>query len=174
MTMAQSIDSPNELYAHAIGIEREAAERYIEFAERMSDAGNDGAAAIFAKLAGFEAEHLETLKRRTDGIGVPVLSPAEYKWLDTGAPETMAHDLIFRLLTPWQALGIALDAERRAQTFFEHVLRTASDPALRALAQEMAAEETEHIAMVENELARTPNPAVDWNSPYGDEKPAPR
>ncbi|MBI3371206.1 MAG: ferritin family protein [Betaproteobacteria bacterium] len=169
MAPARSIRSPEELYAHAIAIEREAAERYSEFAERMSGLGNDAAARVFSTLAGFEAEHLETLKRRTDGIAVPELWPAEYKWLDTGAPETAAHDLVFRLITPYQALAIALDAEKRAQQFFEYVFRTSCDPALHALAQEMAAEESEHIAIVSEELARTPDPTVNWNSPYGEE-----
>lgn len=172
MAPAQTIASPAELYAHAIAIEREAAERYSEFAGRMADLGNDEVAKVFSMLADFEAEHLDTLNRRVEGIAVPELSPAEYKWLDAGAPETNAHDLIFRLLTPYQALGIALEAEIRAQQFFRHVFRTASDPALRALAQEMAAEESEHIAAVERELARTPNPTVNWDSPYGDDESA--
>ena len=66
-----AIRSANELYAHAIVIEREAAERYSELAVRMADLGNEAVAELFGRLAGFEAEHLETLLRRTDGVEVP-------------------------------------------------------------------------------------------------------
>ena len=134
------IESPAELYAHAIAIEREAAKHYSQLAERMADEGRDALAEIFDSLARAEAEHLETLLRRTEGIALPVIAEGQYHWLDAGAPESAAHDLVFRLMTPRQALAIALHAERRAQAFFEHVYWTAVDPALRALAKEMVAE----------------------------------
>lgn len=153
-----------ELYAHAIAIEREAAERYAELALRMADLGNQAVALLFWRLAKFEAEHLETLRNRTDGVALPELSAAEYCWLDAAAPETAARELIFRLMTPRHALEIALGAEQRAQEFFEHVFATAADPALRALAQEMAMEEREHVRLVEDLLARTPDPNVDWEA----------
>ena len=163
-----TIRTPNELYAHAIAIEREAAERYAEFAQRMADEGNDAVATLFRTLAVFEAEHLGTLEARTKGVAVPKIEPGEYAWLDTGAPETAAHDLVFRLLTPHQALEIALEAERRAKQFFVEVKETATDPALRALAQEMAAEEEGHISMVQLALERTPPGRVDWGRFFGD------
>ena len=162
----QAIRSAGQLYAHAIAIEREAAERYSEFAERMSDLGNPAVAELFDRLAGFEAEHLETLLRRTDGVALAAIAPGEYGWLDAAAPETAARELIFRLMTPRHALEIALAAEKRAQAFFEHVLVTAEDPALRALAKEMAAEEQEHVGLVEQLLADTPDPNVDWRSVF--------
>jgi len=155
-----------ELYAHAIAIEREAAQRYAEFAERMEDLGNLAAAEVFARLAGFEAEHLEALLRRTAGISLPQLSSNDYRWLGAGAPETAARELVFRLMSPRQALAIALGAEQRAQAFFEQVLMTADDPALRGLAREMAADETEHVVMLEKLLETTPGPVVDWASVY--------
>ncbi|MBV8033152.1 MAG: ferritin family protein [Betaproteobacteria bacterium] len=154
--------SAAELYAHAIEIEREAAERYGEFAERMADLGNDAAAELFGRLADFEAEHLEELRRRTREVEVPKLGAGQYRWLDAAAPETAARELVFRLLTPRQALLIALAAERRAEAFFEHVMAMADDPALRALAREMAAEEQEHVALVERVLEGTPA-ELDWS-----------
>ena len=47
-----------ELYAHAIAIEREAAERYAELAERMRDESNEDLAGLFAGMAALEAGHL--------------------------------------------------------------------------------------------------------------------
>jgi rubrerythrin len=158
----KNAESAAELYAHAIAIEREAAARYAELAERMNDLGNEAVAELFARLAGFEEEHLATLLRRTDGVELPQSAQDEYRWLDAGAPETAAHELVFRLMTPRHALEIALGAEKRAQAFFERTLLTARDPALRALAKEMAAEEQEHVNLVEQLLERTPDANVDW------------
>jgi len=155
------IESPAELYAHAIAIEREAAERYGEFAERMEDEGREDLAHVFGTLAQVEAEHLDTLLARTEGVALPTIAPRRYKWLDAGAPETPAREFVFRLMTPRHALAIALHAEQRAQAFFEHVYWTSSDPGLRALAKEMAAEEREHVDVVSKMLGGTPEPTLD-------------
>jgi rubrerythrin len=155
------IQSPPELYAHAIAIEREAAARYGEFAERMEDSGREDLARVFAMLARLEAEHLEALERRTAGIALPRIDEGQYAWLGAGAPETPARELVFRLLTARHALAIALFAERRAQAFFEQVYWTTSDPALRSLAREMAAEEREHVDMIANMLGEMPEPKLD-------------
>ena len=155
------IDTAAELYAHAMAIEREAAERYAELAERMQDKGEEDLARVFGLLARMEAEHLETLQRRTRGVELPAIEQGKYNWLDSGAPETAARELVFRLLTPRKALAIALHAEKRAQAFFEHVYWTAFDPALRALAKEMAAEEREHVDLVTGMLDETPEGSLD-------------
>ena len=163
-----AIRTPAELYAHAIAIEREAADTYAEFAQRMDDFGNEDVAKLFRTLAVFEAEHLDTLEARTMGVTVPKIEPGAYAWLDAGAPETSARELVYRLLTPRQALAIALEAERRAHKFFTDVRATADDPGLRALAQEMAAEEQGHIAMVEQAMVHTRDVRVDWSTVFGD------
>lgn len=162
----KAVHSCPELYAHAIAIEREAATRYAEFAERMSDMDNTAVAEVFSTLAVLESEHLEALLRRTEGMQIPELRTYEYSWVDSGPPETPARELLFRLLTPHQALRIALGAEQRAEAFFEHVLMTADDPALRALAREMAADESDHALMLERLLERTPESIVDWAAVY--------
>ena len=163
MDDTRNIRSAAELYAHALAIEREAAARYREFAARMDDEGNDAAARLFRELAGFEGQHAAQLENETRGMLLPSPAPGDYAWLDAGAPETAAHDLVFRLMTPSDALEIALAAELRAQNFFEHVRAETSDARLCDLAAEMAQEEQVHAAWVREALARTPDPRIDWD-----------
>jgi len=151
-----TIRSAPELYAHAIAIEREAAERYTELAVRMHDEGREDLARVFDMLALLEGGHRDALLARTAGVLLPAIPRGQYRWLGDVAPETAAHDLVLRLMTPRSALAIALQAEQRAQAFFEGVFATCHDPALRALAREMAAEEQEHVALIEAMLERTP------------------
>ncbi|HEX7218109.1 MAG TPA: ferritin family protein [Burkholderiales bacterium] len=162
------MDAPT-LYAHAIAIEREAVERYTEFSWRMADAGNDAAAEVFGGLARLEAGHLDGLLKRARGMKLPALAPHEYAWLDAGAPETAARELVYRLMTARHALEIALAGEKRAAAFFEHVVLIAEDARLRALAAEMAADEAEHVALLEQLLETTP-PVTDWASIYEKER----
>ncbi len=162
------MDAPT-LYAHAIAIEREAVERYTEFSWRMADAGNDAAAEVFGGLARLEAGHLDGLLKRARGMKLPALAPHEYAWLDAGAPETAARELVYRLMTARHALEIALAGEKRAAAFFEHVVLIAEDARLRALAAEMAADEAEHVALRE-QLLETPPPVTAWASIYEKER----
>jgi rubrerythrin len=168
--MTTRIETAPALYAHAIAIEREAVGRYSEFAERMADLGNEAAAEVFATLARLETEHLESLLERAAGMALPALDDSGYHWLERGAPETAARELVFRLMTPRHALEIALAGEKRAAAFFESVLMAAGDAGLSALAREMAADESDHIAMLEKLLERTPSPVVDWASVYDKER----
>lgn len=155
------IESPAELCAHAIAVEREAAKRYGELALRMHDEDREDLARLFDLLAREEAEHLEALERKTQDMALPEVVPGRYNWLDTGAPEGPARGLVYRLMTPRQALAIALRAEQRSQAFFEHVYWTSADPALRELAAGMAAEEREHVALVGRMLSDTPEPTLN-------------
>ena len=153
-----------ELYAHAICIEREAAERYAQFAERMSDLGKEDVAETFAQLAAVESEHLQTLLRETGGLALPEVSQDGYCWIEAGPPDAAARELVLRLMTPRQALTIALAAELRAEAFFEQVFMTAEDPALRALAREMAQEELEHVVAIEKLVEAVREPILDWEA----------
>lgn len=157
-----SIGSVGEFYAHALAIEREASARYLEFAEHMADEGNDHVAKLFRNLAKFEAQHVDQLLEVTREMALPEIASGEYAWLDEGAPESAAHDLLFRLMTPYDALDIALAAERRAQRFFDDIYETATDDQLRELALDMAREEADHVDWVERALKANPDPHIDW------------
>ena len=89
------IASIAELYVHAIAIEREAAERYAELAERMRDESNEDLAELFAGLAALEKGHLDALERRTAGVVLPPLEARDYKWFGDAAPESAARELVF-------------------------------------------------------------------------------
>jgi rubrerythrin len=154
MSTRRVIRTVEELYAHALALEYEAAERYREFAGWMADFGNDSVAKLFNELASHEGAHALRLAKQTEGMKLPRISSGEYAWLELGAPETVARGLVSRLLTPEDALRIALAAEERAKLFFDNVLNTAEDAALIELAAEMGREEQEHVAWVKQALER--------------------
>jgi rubrerythrin len=121
-----------ELHAHAIAVEREAALRYAELAWRMVEQGSERVACLFAEFAGMQAAHLAALQRRTRGVELPDLT-SDHTWTEGIDPVTRA-----------------LQAEREAHAFFAQAARVAHEPAARAIADEMAREESEHIARLES------------------------
>jgi rubrerythrin len=160
MASARPIGNIAECYASALAIEREAAARCAEFAEYLDDHGEQATAELFRKLARFERQHVEELERRTTGMPLPALRPWEFSWLDDAPSEQVDHEFIFHLMTPHDALTIALGAEKRAQALYEQAIETSDDPEVKRLARELAGEELEHIAWLEDGLKKVPRPLV--------------
>lgn len=160
MASAIPIGSLAECYAHALAIEREAAARSEEFAEYLEEHGETATAALFRRLARFERQHVEELERRAAGMPLPALRSWEFSWLDDAPAEQVDHRFVFHLMTPHDALQIALGAEKRARALYEQAAATSDDAEVRRLARELAGEESEHIAWLEDGLRRVPRPLV--------------
>lgn len=160
MASAMPIGNLAECYANALAIEREAAARSMQFAEYLEDHGEQATADLFRKLARFEQQHVEELERRTRGMPLPALRPWEFSWLDDAPAEQVDHHFVFHLMTPHDALTIALGAEKRAQALYEQAISVSDDPEVKRLAQELAGEELEHIAWLEDGLKKVPRPLV--------------
>ncbi len=161
MASMSPIGSIAECYAHAMAIERESAARYAEFAELMAERGEEATAALFERLARFDAQHADALAVRASGLALPRVSPVEHSWVDDAPPEAVSHEL-FQLLTPHYAIRIALTNEERTQALFEDVMASAGDPDAQCLAAEISAEGTDQIRDLREALARTPAPVL-WN-----------
>ncbi|MDT3734683.1 MAG: ferritin family protein [Denitratisoma sp.] len=158
MASATPIGNLAECYANALAIEREAASRSAQFAEYLEDHGEQATAALFRKLARFEQQHVEELERRSAGMPLPALRPWEFSWLDDAPAEQVDHQFVFHLMTPHDALKIALGAEKRAQALYEQAIAASEDPEVQRLARELAGEEIEHIAWLEDGLKKVPRP----------------
>ena len=152
------IGSVGLFYAHALRMEREAADRYHEFASHMAERGDDTLAELFEQLGEFAGGHACSLADETAGMTLPGLAAGEHAWLDRGAPVPEARAFVHRMLTPRLALDIARRAEEHAKAFFEQVFANTGDAGIRALALDMARDEQVRIARVNEALAQVPLP----------------
>ena len=161
--MIAPIATVEEFYAHALAIEREAAERYAEFTAYFSDRDEEALAGLCANLAAMERAHFDDLAAACASLVLPVIGAHRYQWLEAGAPESAARELLYRVATPRQLLEIALAAEWRAREFFVNIALTAPSREVRELASVMAAEEGEHVRWVRNALEYRDTSEPDWN-----------
>ncbi|APV52081.1 hypothetical protein BWI17_21870 [Betaproteobacteria bacterium GR16-43] len=158
---APRIRSPGEFFAHALAIEREAAIRYMQFADQMLSEGNRETAELFERLAQYETAHHGKLQERTRELALPALNPWEYRWIDPHSPEAAPLEPVHYSLTPWHAVRIALVNELRAKDFFEAVAALPGASAeVRRLATEFAAEEHEHAGYLEAMLVSMAPPPL--------------
>lgn len=151
-----------EFYAHALAIEREAAERYTEFAAYFSDHGQEVLAGLCRNLAVLEHGHLRELLDACRGLTLPAIPGSGHRWLEAGSPEAAARELFYRATSERQLLEIALHAEQNAKRFFDWVAANAPSPQVCALAREMALEEDEHVRWVREALDYMPARRIDW------------
>lgn len=157
MNPAPQLRSVNELLSVALVMERAAAARYAELARRMVEGEHDELADLFTRLGRLERDHARFLERRLGGQGTP--PPAAAASLEFAALDDDAS------LTPHGVLLAALRSEERAKAHFEQIAAAADEPAVRRLAEEMAAEEADHINRIATALARHPGPGIDWSDP---------
>ncbi|MGY6587470.1 MAG: ferritin-like domain-containing protein [Wenzhouxiangella sp.] len=151
--------------AHAVVLEDEAAERYDELADAMDNHNNAEVAALFRKMAGYSRLHrAEAVDHaRQHAGGLPPLKSWEFHWPDDESPESANLTLSHYLMTPHQALELALQAECSARDFYAGVAERSELPAIVELAREFAEEEGEHAEALEVWLKRFPKTQDDWD-----------
>jgi rubrerythrin len=159
---APAIASVAELYAYLHAIEAEAGERYADLADQMEVHNNREVAALFRKLAEIEGKHASKILERAGAASLPPPKAGPHRWIVPEGLETTAFEGVHYLMTPYHALRLALHNERRAETAFRRLAESALDEQVRALAREIAAEEGEHVALIEAWLKRQPRPDIDW------------
>jgi rubrerythrin len=145
-----------ELYAHALVMERDAANRFEVLARCMRDAGMDHLAEEFETIGKEEREQYELLAVGTSGRDLPEITPWEYAWHYMG-PEA---DRVPVPKTTRDVLRLALSAERRTMNFYADVAEHVEDDAVSAFAAEMATDESRHVERLERLLSREPDPAA--------------
>jgi rubrerythrin len=157
-----------EFLAHAVALEYEAAERYLELADMMEAHRNDEVATLFRDMARFSNLHHDSIVQRARGVELPRLRSWQYRWRHP--PEAGGEEAFDPQLSTYEALRYARENEFRAQAFYSQAAADASIDQVRRLAAEFATEEAEHVLALDEWLARTPRPAVPWRiDPYHEE-----
>ena len=151
-----------EFMAHALAMEREAVDRYNEFADSLETHNNHEVAKLFRTMAGYESKHAERIMAEMGWTEAP--PPPRPVQFGPGMedPETLPFDEVHYLMQPWHALQLALTAEKRAQAFFAVLARMSTSEPVRLAATELQAEEAEHVALIQEWLQKVPPPDPDW------------
>jgi rubrerythrin len=155
--LTEGVASADDVLAHAYAMESEAADRYHDLADQMEVHNNSEAADIFDKMARIEQIHADKLADMCRQRGVSKRSPWEYRWLDPEAPEVTPVEEAHYLMPAMQALKLALHNEKRALAFYQALLAGSPGEDVKALAEEFAEEEREHVALVEKWIADYPD-----------------
>ena len=152
-----------EFMAQALAMEREAVERYTEFADSLEVHNNHEVAALFRTMAGYEAKHAEQIMAEMGWQTDPPVPPHVAHWpgMDVG-PETTPFDEVHYLMQPYHALSIALACEERAERFYAELASTVDVESVREAARVLQGEEREHVELIRAWMSKVEKPADDW------------
>ena len=160
---APNITSVADLFAVAYQIEADAVERYNMLADQMDSHNNPELAAVFRDLARAEGIHAGEIQRMAGDLNVAGHAGKVAKWRKTESPEAAELGAAHYLMTRHEALELALAGEQRALAFFQHVVASITDPAVKELAKTFVDEETEHVELCQRLLKKYPAPPA---APY--------
>jgi rubrerythrin len=151
----------------AVLIEMEAYKRYKMFAEQLGHRFTGDAASVFASMAENEAKHGRDLEaQRTAKFGKAPMRVSLDDLFDVEAP---GMDAPRATMSTLQAYQVALSSEQKAFDFYDQALTSVSDPEIRALFTELRDEETEHVRLVEEAIAKLPPEAgIEWEEDEDD------
>lgn len=148
------MDSVQTFLVHAIRLESAAAQRSDELADAMQTWGNLEVEAFFRKMAEYSRVHLKEAMARAGFRQVSELPAEGYDWPDGVDPESPDWWGVDGLMGIEQAIENALEGEKRGLAYYERIAAGTSNMKLKALAEEFAAEEREHVAELEQVLQR--------------------
>jgi len=142
--------------AHALALEQEAADRYLELADMMEAHRNDAVSSVFRDMTRFSELHRDEIKSRVGIVELPKLRSWEFRW--RSPPEMGGEEGFDYLMQAYHALQYARDNEVRAMTYYRSVAEEATDDEVRRLAAAFADEETEHVAALDKWIETTQRP----------------
>jgi rubrerythrin len=157
------ITSLADLLAVAYQIEADAVDRYELLASQMEVHNNPELVSAFRDLARAESIHRDEIRRLAGDIDVVVRARAMARWSEGESPEQVDMSAAHYLMTPWHALQLALAGEKRALAYFTSVVESATDPAVKKMAEEFVEEEVEHVNLVQHLLRKHPQPRDSWS-----------
>jgi len=138
-------------------IELEACHRYQMFASQLGRSGGYDAGAFFATMAENEAKHGQELEARRKALfgDAPARLTLDDLY-DVEAPDMGAPR---RGMSTLQAFEVGLAAEKKAYDFYDMALPGITDPDVQELFTELRDEETEHVEMLREAMAKLPSSA---------------
>ncbi len=146
------IGTVEKLLVAAEALEREAAARYRGLAARMRRQGDREMAAQFDALARMEDRHVRQVADRARTQLGGGREPVSVAWeLPPNYDDDEARGAT---LGPYQALAFAVRNEERTFAFYTYVAAETKDPAVRALAEDLARDELEHAAILRRHRRR--------------------
>jgi hypothetical protein len=120
-------------------------ERYNLLADQMETHNNPELVKVFA-IWHTPRYPWQEIRRLAGDFDVVTHARQIAKFERSESPEEAELSSAHYMMTPWHALQLSLDGEKRALAYFTSIVETAKDPKVKAMAAELVEEEAEHVS----------------------------
>ncbi|MCW8891407.1 MAG: hypothetical protein OQL20_12175 [Sedimenticola sp.] len=158
--------SKADLLARTLTMLSETVERYDLFADQMDVVNNPEAATLFRWLSEKQGSRTQVVKKLSEGLTLPHISPWDYDWDDAINTEVPGHSSAHYMMTPYHTLSLAIDVEQSAARLFSEIEQTAQTDETKKLAHGFAREASEFRDYLEHKRSEHPLPEKDWDEDY--------
>lgn len=147
--------------AHSIELESEAGERYEELASSMATHNNEPVAQFFQQMAREASHHLAEVAALATDLTLPEFKAWEFTWPQAEPPETASYEALHYRMSLRQAISLALENERAAESYYRSAAGSAVDKETARIATQFADEELSHAAALEKLLQDLPQQSAN-------------
>ena len=142
------IKSPEHLFAQVYAMKCESEDRLQDLIDSLKQHNNSAAADIFSRTIELIQGSIKNIEQRTQGMQLPEIPPWESQWHCKEQPDCLCIENAHYLMTPLQALELALFNEKRIQEFFALQIDKQTNKEIRLIADELLVQEKQLTAQI--------------------------
>ena len=144
------IKSPEHLFAQVYAMKCESEDRLQDLMDSLNQHNNSSAADIFSHTIDLIKLSLKNIELRVQGMQLPEIPPWESQWHCDHQPDLVCIENAHYLMSPLQALELALFNERRLLEFFKQQIDNGINQEIRLLADEFLTQEMKLTAQMDS------------------------
>lgn len=148
-----------DFLANAEILVQESREQYGQLADSMELHNNLAVAEHFRELEDLEKQQLQWIEEQASGLTLPEIAPWDFNWHCHNDPNKSCLDEIDYLMSPAQALSVALHNEYHSEEFYRAIAEQVPDATVKNLANELAARQLKQIELLKQRLQALPKEA---------------
>jgi len=135
------IQSPEHLLAQVYAMKCESEDRLQDLIDSLKQHNNSAAADIFSRTIELIQDSIKNIEHRAQGMQLPEIPPWEAQWHCEVQPDCLCIENAHYLMTPLQALELAIFNEKRLQEFFALQIDTGVNEKIRLIADDFLIQE---------------------------------
>ena len=131
------IKSPEHLFAQVYAMKCESEDRLQDLIDSLQQHNNSAAADIFSRTLELIQGSIKKIEQRTQIMQLPEIPPWESQWHCEQQADSFCIENAHYLMTPLQALGLAIYNEKRLQKFLIQLSDNDINEDIRIIAHEL-------------------------------------
>lgn len=160
------IKSPEHLLAQVYAMKCESEDRLQNLIDSLKQHNNIAAADIFSRTIKLIQDSIKNIEHRAQGMQLPEIPPWESQWYCEEQPDCQCIENAHYLMTPLQALELAIFNEKRLQEFFKEQIDNEINEEIRFIANEFLIQEKQLTVQMHSWKEQLENSQTEQNEDF--------